>query len=122
MAAPHVTGAVALLLSSCAKKGAMPDAAQISKALITSTRGANGQWDRGSGYGLIDTVALLQTITGMTLMTWPTPWQLPIDLSIAGARRRTGPPLLPRLDSRTPTGGSVSRMAENSQSTSKGLP
>ncbi len=60
MAAPHVTGAIALLLSACEKAKRqdptlkLPTAQQIMGALRT------GIWDRGSGYGPLDVTALLQ--------------------------------------------------------------
>ena len=60
MAAPHVTGAIALLLSKFANAGReCPTATQISSVLREKTINANGDWDRGSGYGVLDVAALL---------------------------------------------------------------
>lgn len=59
MAAPHVTGAIALLLSRAAKAGKLPSGNQIASALRQKTQNYNGQWDNGQGYGVIDVDALL---------------------------------------------------------------
>jgi subtilisin family serine protease len=59
MAAPHVTGAIALLLSRTAKAGKVPSGNQIASALRQKTQNYNGRWDRGQGYGAIDVAALL---------------------------------------------------------------
>jgi endonuclease G len=59
MAAPHVTGAIALVLSRKAKTGAVPSSSQIASALREKTRNYNGRWDRGQGYGVVDAAALL---------------------------------------------------------------
>lgn len=59
MAAPHVTGAIALLLSRAAKVGKVPSGNQIASALRQKTQNYNGRWDRGQGYGVIDVTALL---------------------------------------------------------------
>jgi endonuclease G len=59
MAAPHVTGAIALLLSRAAKSGKIPGGNQITSALRQKTQNYNGRWDRGQGYGVIDVAALL---------------------------------------------------------------
>ena len=59
MAAPHVAGAIALLLSRAAKAGKIPSGNQIASALRQKTQNYNGRWDRGQGYGVIDVAALL---------------------------------------------------------------
>ena len=59
MAAPHVAGAIALLLSRTAKAGKVPSGNQIASALRQKTQNYNGRWDRGQGYGVIDVAALL---------------------------------------------------------------
>jgi subtilisin family serine protease len=58
MAAPHVTGAIALLLSHSEKAGRRINANQILGALRGSTRNGNAGWHPGSGYGVIDVEAL----------------------------------------------------------------
>lgn len=60
MAAPHVTGAIALLLSKVASAGQeCPTATQIAAVLREKTINYNGDWDRGQGYGVLDVAALL---------------------------------------------------------------
>jgi endonuclease G len=59
MAAPHVAGGIALLLSRAAKSGKIPSGNQIASALRQKTQNYNGRWDRGQGYGVIDVAALL---------------------------------------------------------------
>jgi endonuclease G len=59
MAAPHVTGAIALLLSRTSKSGKIPAGNQIATALRQKTQNYNGRWDRGQGFGVIDVAALL---------------------------------------------------------------
>lgn len=59
MAAPHVSGAIALLLSKTAKSGKIPSGNQIASALRQKTQNYNGRWDRGQGYGVIDVASLL---------------------------------------------------------------
>jgi endonuclease G len=59
MAAPHVTGAITLVLSRAAKKGDIPSGNQIASALRQKTQNYDASWDRGQGYGVIDVSALL---------------------------------------------------------------
>jgi endonuclease G len=64
MAAPHVSGAVALLLSLWEKKPhgvdyRQLDAAQVRAALTQTAQKFNGSWDPASGYGVLDVEALL---------------------------------------------------------------
>jgi endonuclease G len=61
MAAPHVTGAIALLLSQAKISGAaVPTASQIRAVLTHTTRFKNAYWDRGQGFGVLDVKALLE--------------------------------------------------------------
>jgi endonuclease G len=73
MAAPHVTGAVALLLSYAAKQGRKLDANQILKALPASTRDGNAGWHPGSGFGVVDIAALFQAFGFWPPTTPPSP-------------------------------------------------
>ena len=59
MAAPHVAGAIALLLSRAAKTARVLNAAQIAGALRQKTQNFNGHWDRGQGWGVLDVATLL---------------------------------------------------------------
>jgi subtilisin family serine protease len=60
MAAPHVAGAVALVLSRAVElKRPWPVANQIRSALTQKTKNYNGQFDAGQGYGIVDVAALL---------------------------------------------------------------
>lgn len=60
MAAPHVTGAIALLLSRMAKSGQpIPTATQATAALRQAAVNATGSFTNSQGYGLIDVKALL---------------------------------------------------------------
>lgn len=60
MAAPHVTGAIALVLSKTARAGVTcPTATQIGAVLRQKTMNYSAQWDRGQGYGVLDVAALL---------------------------------------------------------------
>jgi endonuclease G len=56
MAAPHVTGAIALLLSHQVKNGNLPvlNAAQVQSAITQSCRNYKGTWHPGLGFGLLD--------------------------------------------------------------------
>jgi endonuclease G len=60
MAAPHVTGAIALLFSLHKRTNTdIPNAVQVRAALIATAQNMNGHWNNESGYGLLDTQALL---------------------------------------------------------------
>ena len=60
MAAPHVAGAVALVLSKVARSGrTTPSATQISAAIRETTKNYAGVHDRGHGYGVLNVKALL---------------------------------------------------------------
>ena len=60
-AAPHVAGAIALLLSKAKTSGAaVPTASQIRAILHNTTRFKNAYWDRGQGFGALDVKALME--------------------------------------------------------------
>jgi endonuclease G len=59
MAAPHVAGAIALVLSRTAPSGRPLSANQIRTALMQKTQDFNGHFDNGQGYGIIDVAAFL---------------------------------------------------------------
>ncbi|MEP7306780.1 MAG: S8 family serine peptidase [Acidobacteriota bacterium] len=59
MAAPHVTGAIALVLSKGKKAGDVPTAMQIAVALRQNTLNHTSRWTGSEGYGVIDVTALL---------------------------------------------------------------
>jgi hypothetical protein len=60
LAAAHVSGAIALILSRVAGTGdPWPTATQISAALRQKALFYNGQWDRRVGYGIIDVDSLI---------------------------------------------------------------
>ncbi|MGE5602022.1 MAG: S8 family serine peptidase [Nitrososphaerales archaeon] len=64
MAAPHVTGAIALLFSRLSKQGSrLPNAAQIRAALTQQTQNFTGRFTPGGGYGVIDVQALLDAFS-----------------------------------------------------------
>ena len=59
-AAPHVTGAIALVLSRASKQGAYwPTASQVRHILRENTRCGNQYWDRGQGFGVLNVRKLL---------------------------------------------------------------
>ena len=62
MAAPHVTGAVALLLSKAAgvEGATVPTSSQILALLTQNTKFKNAYWDRGQGFGILDVKSLLE--------------------------------------------------------------
>jgi endonuclease G len=63
MAAPHVTGAIALVLSrAVAQQKEWPTASQITATLRQNTRNYNGVWTPSQGYGVVDVAALLNGI------------------------------------------------------------
>ncbi len=60
MAAPHVAGAVALVLSKVARSGrTTPSATQISAVIRETTKNYSGVHDRGHGYGVLNVKGLL---------------------------------------------------------------
>ncbi|MBD6617518.1 S8 family serine peptidase, partial [Komarekiella sp. 'clone 1'] len=65
-AAPHVTGAIALLLSAIAKQHSvntnleMPNVMQIQSLLIKTTQYSSGNWDKCVGYGVLDVQKFFQ--------------------------------------------------------------
>jgi subtilisin family serine protease len=60
MAAPHVAGAIALVLSrAVARQRTCPSANQIRTALTQNATGYNGQFDPGQGFGIVNVAALL---------------------------------------------------------------
>ena len=60
MAAPHVAGAVALVLSKVARsQRSVPSATQISAAIRETTKNYSGVHDRGHGYGVLNVEGLL---------------------------------------------------------------
>jgi subtilisin family serine protease len=62
MAAPHVAGAIALVLSRAASSGRrIPTSNQIAKALQQRTINGNLRWTPAQGYGVVNVAALLAT-------------------------------------------------------------
>lgn len=59
MAAPHVTGSIALVLSKRHKDGGKPqvNAVQIRKELVASAQNFTGVHNKGVGYGALDSLA-----------------------------------------------------------------
>jgi subtilisin family serine protease len=70
MAAPHVAGAIALLLSRQAKlRDNTPDLRQLNanqlRAILTqSTQNFRGNWHQGMGFGVIDVASAMQRLNG----------------------------------------------------------
>ena len=66
MAAPHVAGAIALLLSRAVQtaetREEWPTASQIGTALRQNTQNYNGIWSPSQGYGVVDVAALLNAL------------------------------------------------------------
>ena len=65
MAAPHVTGALALVLSRIAKSPGkpLPNAVQLGAALRRTVKGGPRAHHPGSGFGLLDAEALFEALT-----------------------------------------------------------
>jgi subtilisin family serine protease len=64
MAAPHVTGAIALILSHLAKRGApLPNACQLRSALVHAAAGYTGGHHPALGFGRLDVAAALAALT-----------------------------------------------------------
>lgn len=68
MAAPHVTGAIALLFSARQKainakeKNSQANTAQILSALKLSTQNFRNFWHKGMGFGLLDTNKFIESL------------------------------------------------------------
>jgi subtilisin family serine protease len=66
MAAPHVTGAIALALSLRRKSGKEQlSSNQLQAALIRTCKGSTGAHDPAFGYGDLDVAAFIQCIQNM---------------------------------------------------------
>ena len=64
MAAPHVAGAIALVISRAAPlpEEEWPTASQIAAALRQNTKNYSGTWTPMQGYGVVDVTALLRGV------------------------------------------------------------
>ncbi|MEM7360081.1 MAG: S8 family serine peptidase [Pseudomonadota bacterium] len=64
MAAPHVTGALALVMSAQHKKDPSKqfNAQNLQSALVTTTQTGGGVHSKGSGFGMLDVSALLKAL------------------------------------------------------------
>jgi endonuclease G len=66
MAAPHVSGAVALVLSRAGKNGggsaSWPSASQVAAALRDTAQYFSGRHTPGTGFGMLDTAALFRAL------------------------------------------------------------
>ncbi len=63
IAAPHVTGAIALLLSAREKQQprfSQLNASQICAAIRRTTQDFEGRWDKGRGCGVLDVYKLFE--------------------------------------------------------------
>lgn len=68
MAAPYVTGAIALVLSMTRKIGPtnVPNANQLLQVLKQKTADYDDRWDPGQGFGVIDVKRLLAAFARRT--------------------------------------------------------
>jgi subtilisin family serine protease len=60
MAAPHVTGTIALLLSRASKTGqTIPSASQVGAALRQNAQNATGSYSANMGFGVVNVEGFL---------------------------------------------------------------
>jgi subtilisin family serine protease len=62
MAAPHVAGALALMMSRAVHMGRDVPGANIARQMLTDKATAVGPWDRGRGYGVLNVTGLLEAL------------------------------------------------------------